>query len=124
MMKLAELMAPGGKGVMATADVDGSVNTAIYAPPHLGDNGTAVWGMTEGRTNRNVRGNPNASYLYIAPGDGYKGVRLTLKLKDIQDSGSLLETIRSRTRQTSGEGAAIAVKYVVSFEIVEERALV
>ena len=80
--------------------------------------------MTEGRTNRNVRGNPNASYLYIAPGDGYKGVRLTLKLKDIQDSGSLLETIRSRTRQTSGEGAAIAVKYVVSFEIVEERALV
>ena len=124
MMKLAELMAPGGKGVMATADVDGSVNTAIYAPPHLSSDGIATWGMTEGRTNRNVRGNPNASYLYIAPGNGYQGVRLTLKLKEIQDSGNLLETIRSRTRQSSGEAAAFAVKYVVFFEIVEERPLV
>jgi hypothetical protein len=123
-MKLAELMKPGGKGVMATADADGSVNTAIYAPPHLGDDGTAVWGMTEGRTNRNIRGNPNASYLYIGPGNGYQGVRLTLKLKEIQDSGNLLETIRSRTRQSSGEAAAVAVKYVVFFEIVEERPLV
>ena len=123
-MNLAELMKSGGKGVMATADADGSVNMAIYAPPHLGDDGTVVWGMTEGRTNRNIRGNPNASYLYIAPGDGYQGVRLTLKLKEIQDSGNFLETIRSRTKQSSGEAAAIAVKYVVFFEIVEERPLV
>ncbi len=123
-MKLAERMIPGGKGVMATSGTDGSVNTAIYAPPHLGDDGTAAWGMTEGRTNRNIRGNPNASYLYIAPGEGYRGVRLTLRLKEIRDSGDLLETIRSRTRQSSGEGAAVAVKYVAFFEIVEERPLV
>ncbi|HSM00577.1 MAG TPA: pyridoxamine 5'-phosphate oxidase family protein [Candidatus Limnocylindria bacterium] len=123
-MKLAERMKPGGIGVIATAAPDGSVNTAIYAPPHLSDDGTAAWGMSEGRTYRNVRGNPNASYLYIAPGDGYRGVRLTMKLKEIRDSGDLLETIRSRTKQSSGEGAAIAVKYVAFFEIVEERPLV
>jgi hypothetical protein len=123
-MKLAELMQPGGKGVMATAAADGSVNTAIYAPPHLSDDGTAAWGMTEGRTHMNVRGNPNASYLYIAPGNGYRGVRLTLKLKEIRDSGNLLETIRSRTRQSSGEEAAMAVRYAAFFEIVEERPLV
>ena len=123
-MKLAERMPPGGRGVIATAGPDGSVNTAIYAPPHLSDDGTAAWGMSEGRTYRNVRGNPNASYLYIAPGDGYRGVRLTLKLKEILDSGNLLERIRSRTKQFSGEGAAIAVKYVAFFEIVEERPLV
>lgn len=123
-MKLTELMKPGGKGVIATAAPDGSVNTAVYGPPHLNDDGTAAWGMTEGRTYRNVRGNPHASYLYIAPGEGYRGVRLTLKLKEIRDSGDLLEMIRSRTMQSSGEGAAIAVKYVAFFEIVEERPLV
>jgi len=129
-MKLAELMKPGGKGVIATAAPDGSMNTAIYAPPLLSDDGTAAWGMTEGRTYRNVRGNPNASYLYISPSSlqpdlyGYRGVRLTLKLKEIRDSGNLLETIRSRTKQSGGEGAAIAVKFVASFEIVEERPLV
>ena len=123
-MKLTEHLQPGGMGVMATAGVDGAVNTAVYSRPHVTDDGTAAWGMTEGRTYRNVRGNPHASYLYIAPGDGYRGVRLTLKLKEIQDSGNLLETIRSRTKQSSGEGAAIAVKYVVFFEIVEKRPLV
>jgi hypothetical protein len=63
-------------------------------------------------------------YVYIAPGDMYQGVRLTLRLKEIQDSGKLLDTIRARTRQTSGEGAANALKYVAFFQIVEERPLV
>ena len=123
-MKFSEHMKPGGMGVMATAGADGTVNTAVYAPPHLTGGATAAWGMTEGRTHRNVRGNPNASYLYAAPGGGYNGVRLTLKLKEIRDSGELLETIRAETRETSGEGAANATKYVAFFEIVEERPLV
>lgn len=123
-MKLTEHLEPGGMGVMATAGVDGAVNTAVYSRPHMTDDGTAAWGMTEGRTYRNVRGNPNASYLYIFPGGGYRGVRFTMKLKEIRDSGDLLETIRSHTKQSSGEGAAIAVKYVAFFEILEERPLV
>lgn len=123
-MKLAERLKPGGLGVMATAGVDGAVNTAVYAPPRLLDDGTAAWGMTEGRTYRNVRGNPNASYLYNAPGGGYQGVRLTLRLKEIRDSGELLETIRTGTRKLSGEGAAQAIKFAAFFEIVEERPLV
>ena len=109
---------------MATADVDGAVNTAVYAPPHVTDDGTAAWGMSEGRTYRNVRGNPNASYLYIYPGGGYRGVRLTLRRKEIQNSGNNLEMIRARTRESSGEEAATAVKYVTFFEILEERPLV
>ncbi len=123
-MKFAEELLPGGKGVMATARADGAVNTAVYAPPHLTDDFTAAWGMTEGRTYRNVLENPNAAYLYIAPGDMYQGVRLTLRLKEIRDSGKLLDTIRARTRQSSGEGAANALKYVAFFQIVEERPLI
>ena len=123
-MKLTEHLEPGGIGVMATAGLDGAVNTAVYSRPHMTDEGIAAWGMTEGRTCRNVRGNPNASYLYITPGGGYRGVRFTMKLKEIRDSGDLLEAIRSRTKQSSGEGAAIAVKYVAFFEILEKRPLV
>jgi hypothetical protein len=123
-MKLTEHLEPGGMGVMATAGVDGAVNTAVYSRPHMTDDGTAAWGMTEGRTYRNVRENPNASYLYIFPGGGYQGVRLALRRKEIQESGSILEMIRARTRESSGEGAATAVKYVTFFEILEKRPLV
>ncbi len=123
-MKFPERLKPGGLGVMATAGGDGTVNTAVYALPHLTGGATAAWGMSEGRTYRNVRGNPSASYLYAAPGGGYLGVRLSLKLQEILESGELLETIRARTRETSGEGAANAIKYAAIFEIVEERPLV
>ena len=63
----------GGKGVLATAGVDGTVNTAVYATPHRTGDHTVAWAMTEGRTYRNLLANPNASYLYVAPGDGSQG---------------------------------------------------
>lgn len=122
-MLKAELQ-PGGMGVMATASPDGTVNTAVYGLPHVTEDGSAAWGMTEGRTYRNVLGNPNASYLYVFPGGGYRGVRLTLRRKEIRESGSMLETIRARARESSGEEAASAVKYAAFFEILEERPLV
>ena len=123
-MKVTDRLKAGGTGVMATAGNDGSVNTAVYGLPHMTDGHTAAWGMTEGRTYRNVLGNPNASYLYISPGDKYQGVRLTLKLTEIRDSGTLLESIRTRTKESSGDGAANALKFVAFFHIVEERPLV
>src|SRR4030067_38851 len=89
----------------APAGADGGVNTAIYAIPHRTEENPVAWGMTEKRTYRNIRENPNASYLYIAPGNGYEGVRLTLKLKEIRASGRLLDTIRERPRESSGGGA-------------------
>jgi hypothetical protein len=123
-MKLADHFQPGGNGVMATAGADGTVNTAIYAIPHVTGENTLAWGMTERLTVRNLRENPSASYLYIAPGNRYEGVRLTLKLKEIRDSGNLLDTIRGKTRESSGEGAANALKYVAFFEVVEKRPLI
>lgn len=123
-MKSLERLKPGGKGVMATAGADGAVNTAVYAFPQVTGDQTLAWGMTERRTYRNIVENPNASYLYIEPGETYRGIRLTLKLREIRDSGELLDEIRKRTRLTSGEDAADALKYLALFEIVEERPLV
>jgi len=123
-MKTIDSFKPGGRGVMATADASGAVNTAIYASPRIIDEHTVAWGMTERRTYQNVRENPNASYLYIDPGGGFQGVRLTLRLKELKDSGPLLEEIRENTRTVSSPSAAEAVKYVAYFTIVERRPLV
>ncbi len=122
-MNLSEYLSPGGTGVIATADKDGTINTAIYAAPTVVNDETVAWGMSEGRTYRNLRENPNAAFLHQAPGDGAAGIRMTLKLAAIRDSGDDLEAIRARARRTSGAGAAGMVKYVAYFTVVETRPL-
>lgn len=122
-MKMEEHWKRGGKGVMATAGADGTVNTAVYAVPHRAGENTLAWAMTDGRTYRNIRENPNASYLYMGPGEGYAGGRITLRLKEIRESGTILDAIRSRTKESSGVTAADALRYLAFFEVVEERPL-
>ena len=123
-MKLRELMKPGGTGVIATASGRGGVNTAIYSSPHIIDDETVAWGMTEGRTFTNVKENPQASYLYRNPGGGYSGVRLTLTLKRIEDSGKLLEGIKAHTSEIVNPTAGDAVKYVGYFTVMEILSLI
>ena len=62
-MQLSELFSEGGRGVIATSNLQGEVNVAIYAMPHVIDNETLAWGMTEGRTYKNIMENPRAAYL-------------------------------------------------------------
>ncbi|MBI5420169.1 MAG: pyridoxamine 5'-phosphate oxidase family protein [Deltaproteobacteria bacterium] len=123
-MKLAEYFRPGGMGVLATAGNGGAVNTAVYAVPQIIDEETVAWGMTEGRTYRFAKENPHAAYLYFAPGKGMKGIRLTLKLKEIETSGEVLEAVRARAAETVGTKAGAAVKYVAYYKVVETRDLV
>lgn len=115
---------PGGTGVMATADADGIVNTAIYAFPRRIDEQTVAWGMTALRTYRNLQANPNASFLYIEPGGGYRGFRLTLRLKEFVESGPVFEEVRKNTRKVSSPDAAEALQAVAYFTIVEKKPLV
>ncbi len=122
-MTLSEYLSPGGTGVIATADRDGTINTAIYAAPTVVDDETVAWGLGEGRTFRNLQENPNAAFLHQAPGDGAAGIRMTLKLEAIRDSGEDLVAIRARARKTSGAAAAAMVKYVAYFRVVETRPL-
>ena len=114
---------PGGTGVMATADAAGIVNTAIYAFPRKIDERTVAWGMTALRTYQNLKGNPNASFLYVEPGGGYRGFRLTLRLKEFVESGPVLAEVRENTRKVSSPAAAEAVSAVAYFTVVEQRPL-
>ncbi|MGO9380063.1 MAG: pyridoxamine 5'-phosphate oxidase family protein [Dissulfurispiraceae bacterium] len=123
-MKLSELFKSEGRGVIATSNRQGEVNVAIYAAPHVVDDETLAWGMTEGRTYNNVMDNPNAAYLYMYAGSGYAGVRLSLKLKGIENSGEMLDTIKRRTREIVGPEAAAAVKHSAYFAVAEVRPLI
>lgn len=122
-MNIGDVLKAGGRGVIGTASKAGVVNMAVYAVPHVMDNETVVWGMTDGRTWDNVRENPNASYTYFAPGEGFHGARLTLTLSRTEDSGTMLTKIRERTAASS-PGNPQAVKHVAYFKVVETRPLV
>jgi len=47
-----------GHGILATADAEGKVNTAVYARPYFTDDTTAVFIMAERLTHENLKSNP------------------------------------------------------------------
>jgi hypothetical protein len=91
-----------GTGVLATADAEGRVDTAIYANPHIMDKETVAFIMAERLTHHNLQTNNHAAYLFKEDGPGYKGIRLFLtKLREEKDS-EFLYSIRSK-RYTGGK---------------------
>lgn len=123
-MELTNLFERYGIGVMATAGADGSVNTAVYARPHIVDENTLVWGMTDGRTFRNIMENPSASFLFKTSDQGFTGIRLYLKKVRTEEEGEMLTMIRRHTDEVVGPGAGDAITHAVVFAIAEMRPLV
>ena len=122
-MKLAELFPEGGRGIIGTADANGVVNMAVFATPHIIDEETLAWGFTEGRSMANVKQNPHASYLYLAPSRGYSGWRLAMTFKEEKTEGELLATIKEGASRAAGPQAGPAIKYVAYFKVDEVRPL-
>jgi len=86
-----------GTGVLATADREGKVNAAIFARPHILDDGRLAFIMTDRLTHYNLTQNPCATFLFHEDGPGYQGKRLYLrKIHEEQDS-ELLHSLRRRT---------------------------
>ncbi|MDX2445588.1 MAG: pyridoxamine 5'-phosphate oxidase family protein [Desulfobacterales bacterium] len=102
-----------GKGVMATADSNGEVDTAIYARPHFMDDGTIAMIMRDRLTHHNLESNSHACYMFIEKGPGYKGKRLFLtKVREEQDS-ELLQSLRRRQYVDKTDES----KFLVFFQI-------
>ncbi len=86
-----------GHGVLATADANGLLNQAVFARPHVMEDGTAAFIMPHRLTHKNLQENPHAAYLFMESGPGYKGKRLYLtKVREEQDT-ELLYSLRRRT---------------------------
>jgi hypothetical protein len=54
-----------GTGVLATADGRGKVDAAIYARPHVMEDGSLAFIMLDRLTHKNLESNPNATYLFL-----------------------------------------------------------
>ncbi len=85
-----------GTGVLATADAKGIVDAAVYAVPHVIDDETIAFIMTDKLTHQNLQSNPHAAYVFMEEQDRYKGRRLLLtKTKEEKDSAAI-ESLRRK----------------------------
>jgi hypothetical protein len=104
-----------GLGVLATADKEGLVDIAVYAMPHIMDEGTVAFIMADRLTHHNLQSNDHAAYLFREDGAGYKGIRLFLtKLREEQDS-ELLYSIRSKRYPSEKEEGK--TRFLVFFKV-------
>jgi len=112
-----------GTGILSTADNAGQVDAAIYARPHVAEDGSIAFIMRDRLTHHNIQENPFAVYLFIEAAAGYQGVRLYLeKIREETDS----ELIAQMTRRclSPEEDAAKGPKFLVYFKISKMLALV
>ena len=112
-----------GIGVLSTADSKGRVDSAIYARPHVMDDGLLAFIMTDRLTHKNIQYNPHAVYLFKEIGPGWKGKRLFLtKVREEQDT-ELLQSLRRRKYSPEDE-AKMKPLFLVFFQLDHERPLV
>ena len=107
---------------MATASRTGEVDIAVYSRPHVMEDGTLAFGMTDRLTHANLQENPHAVYAFNEK--GYEGVRLYLEKVREETEGSLLQEIRRRADEVVCPGTGDAIKYVVYFRVTKDLLLV
>jgi hypothetical protein len=111
-----------GTGVLATADSDGNVDVAIYAKPHVIEEDTVAFIMSERLSYQNVTSNPKAAYLFMEDTGGYKGKRLYLtKTKEDSDK-EIIDSIRRRCATKCDDSEEN--KHLVYFEVDKTRELI
>ena len=105
-----------GKGILATANADGQVDTAIYSKPHFREDETLAFIMREHLTHENLQSNPYANYAFIEDGPGYGGIRLFLKKVREDDDPDLIAQM-TRRHLTPEEDKARGPKYIAYFKV-------
>ena len=111
-----------GLGVMATADTDGRVDAAVYARPHVMEDGLLAFIMRDRTTHANTQTNPHATFLFKEEGPGYKGKRLFLTKVREEEDAELIKRL-SRRGYSSDENSKEA-KFLVYFKVDKERPLI
>jgi len=101
-MDLSEYFeAKEGFGVLATADENGRVNTAVYARPHFINEETVAFIMLERLTYKNLQSNPHASYLFRESGDKYAGKRLYLTKTKEEENTEMIDSLRRKEYESN-----------------------
>jgi hypothetical protein len=112
-----------GHGILATADATGKVNMALFSRPHFMDDNTIAFIMPHRLTHANLQSNPQAAYLFMENGPGYKGKRIYVtKVREEQDT-ELLKSLRRRLHG-SGKEQTAGPRFLVFFKVEKELPLV
>lgn len=112
-----------GIGVLSTSDEKCRVDSAVYARPHITDDGRAAFIMADRLTHRNLQTNPRACYLFKQEGKGYSGKRLYLKKSSETDDEEAINALR-RQCHCLCVGEEGKKRYLVLFDIEKELPLV
>ena len=111
-----------GVGILSTADSNGKVNAAVYARPHIMEDGSLAFIMLDRLTHENIKDNPYAAYLFKEDGPGYNGRRLYLtKIGEEKDSDLIDALSRRQYRSGQDQGKS---RFLVFFKLEKERPLV
>jgi len=111
-----------GLGVLATADGDGKVNSAVYARPHVMEDGSLAFIMRDRLTHKNIKSNPHATYLFKEDGPGYKGKRIYLTKIREEENSPLIDSLSRRTYRS--DESSKESKFLVYFKLEMERPLI
>jgi predicted pyridoxine 5'-phosphate oxidase superfamily flavin-nucleotide-binding protein len=117
---------PGRVGVLGTADKQGQPNTAYFGSLRLMEDGSVVLGLGKNRSLKNLEENPLAVLFCVTESPvGFEtpGLRLYLKVKEIQKAGPLYDTIKKAIAEHAGEDAAKMIVAAAAFEVTEIRKL-
>jgi hypothetical protein len=112
-----------GLGVLSTADSEGNVDSAIYARPHILEDGTLALIMRDRLSHHNLQSNPKAAYLFVEEGPGYKGKRFFLTKIGEEADQEKIQSLRRRSPKDSEADSDVA-NFLVYFRIDKERPLI
>ncbi|MDZ7832610.1 MAG: pyridoxamine 5'-phosphate oxidase family protein [Desulfobacterales bacterium] len=112
-----------GTGIISTADKDGNVDCAIYARPHVMDDGSIAMIMRDRLSHKNLQSNPKAAYMFIEDGPGYKGKRLFLTKTKEDEDRELIESLKRRSYPEDHPPNEEA-RFLVYFQVDKELPLV
>lgn len=118
---------PGRIGVLGTTDKQGQPNAAYFGSPRLMEDGSVVLGLGNNRSLKNIRENPLAVFFCVTESPvGFQtpGLRLYLKLKEIQETGPMYDAVKAAIAKHAGEEAAKIIVAAVAFEVTGIRKLV
>jgi hypothetical protein len=109
-----------GLGVLSTADSDGKVDAAVYARPHIMEDGTVAFIMRDRLSHHNLQSNPYATFLFKEEGSGFSGKRLFMSKVREEKNTEPLESL-GRRKAVYGNGED---RFLVFFKLDKELPLV
>ncbi len=112
-----------GTGVLATADSSGKVDAAIYARPHILEDGTIAFIMADRLTHHNLQSNPYAAYLFIETQGIYQGKRLFLKKVSEEKNSERLQAMPRSSLCNEEKEADGKDRFLVIFKLEKELSL-